>query len=79
MEKILIAGYFNDLFTISYTYDTYLNNTGQIIKMVTLLDFVLYHIKSLFVPSQKIEYSCFHLDLTRTTICLTESKRKIFV
>ena len=75
VEKILIAGYFDDLITMAYTDKHCLSNIGKTIKLFTSLGFVIHPNKSVFVPCQQIEYLGFDLNSVRMTISLTEAKK----
>ena len=62
VEKIVIAGYFDDLITINSSYASCFRNVSKIIELFIALGFVIHPSKSQFIPTEKIEYLRFVID-----------------
>ena len=76
VEKVEIAGYFDDLITIISSYASCLRNVAKIIKLFVTLKFVIHPRKSQFRPTQKIEYRGFVIDSISMSVSLSNKKKK---
>ena len=79
LDYIKIAAYIDDLITLAYSFDICLKNVWKCMKLLGNLSFSVHAEKSVFVPSQEIEYLGFIINSVTMTIRLTtEKKRKTF-
>ena len=62
IEKVLVAGYFNDLITMNSTHSSCCDNILKIYLLLPKLGFVLHPEKSTFNPCQEIEYLGFVIN-----------------
>ena len=76
IEKVVIAGYFDDLITFNSSYASCLRNVAKIIKLFITLGFVIHPTKSQFIPTQKIEYLGFVIDSISMSVSLSNKKKK---
>ena len=56
LDYVKIAAYIDDLITLAYSFDVYFKNVWKCVKLLGNLGFVVHLEKSVFVPSQEIEY-----------------------
>ena len=79
LDYVKIAAYIDDLITLAYSFDVYFKNVWKCVKLLGNLGFVVHLEKSVFVPSQEIEYLGFIINLVTMIVRLTiEKKKKIF-
>ena len=79
LDYVKIAAYIDDLITLAYSFDVYFKNVWKCVKLLGNLGFVVHPEKSVFVPSQEIEYLGFIINSVTMTVSLTiEKKNKIF-
>ena len=77
VEKIVIAGYFDDLIRINSSYASCFRNVSKIIKLFIALEFVIHSSKSQFIPTEKIEYLRFVIDSISMSVSLSNKKKRL--
>ena len=75
-NKIAVAGYFDDLITMARDKNICINNMKEIIRNLFSLGFIIHPEKSLFSPTQTLEFLGFVINSSTMTIRLTESKKQ---
>ena len=75
-NKISIVAYINDLISLENSYDTCQQNVWKIITLLDQLGFVVHPDKSVFSPTQEIEYLGFFINSKNMTIKLTLEKKE---
>ena len=78
-ENILLAGYFDDLITLSKNFRYIFDNVFKTVKTFNSLGFVIQPGKPAFILWQVIEYLGFSRDLVTMGVSLTELKQKLWV
>ena len=76
IEKILAAGYFDDLITMNSTHSSCDNNISKIYLLLSELGFVIYPEKSTFNPCQEIKHLGFVINSIEMTASLTPTKNR---
>ena len=74
LHYVKIAAYTDDLITLAYSFDICLKNVWKCLKLSGNLDFVVHPEKSIFVPSQEIEYLGFIINSVTMIVRLTTEK-----
>ena len=69
-------GYFDDLITMARDKNVCINDTKEIIRNLFSLGFIIHPEKSLFSPTQTLEFLVFVINSSTMTISLTESKKQ---
>ena len=78
-ELMLISAYIDDIITANKSFDICFRNVMKIINLFGHLGFIIHPEKSVFVPSQIIEYLGMVINSKNMTISLTlKKKEKIF-
>jgi hypothetical protein len=75
-RKIPIAGYIDDIFTTNKTAGLCYNGVKQTIALLDHLGFVIHPSKSVFLPTQSLEYLGFLIDSIGMTVSLTLQKKQ---
>ena len=70
LDYIEIAAYIDDLIILSYSFDI-LKNVWKCVKLLGNLGFVIHPEKSVFAPSQEVEYLGFITNSVTMTVRLT--------
>ena len=70
LDYIKIAAYIDDLIILSYSFDI-LKNVWKCVKLLGNLGFVIHPEKSVFAPSQEVEYLGFITNSVTMTVRLT--------
>ena len=79
LDYIKIAAYIDDLITLAYSFNICFKNVWKCVKLLGNLGFVVHPEKSVFAPSQEVEYLGFIINSVTMTVRLaTEKKRNIF-
>lgn len=79
LEHISIAAYIDDLITLARSFNICFDNVWKCAQKLDKLGFVIHPKKSVFIPSQEIEYLGFLINSVTMTIKLTtDKKKKIF-
>jgi len=73
--NILIADYIDDLITMAMNKDKCLDNIDKVIQLLDDLGFVIHPEKSIFEPTQVMEFLGFVIDTIRMIIYLTDRKK----
>ena len=76
IEKILVAGCFDDLITMNSTHSSYCDIISNIVLLLSKLGFVIHQKKSVFNPCQEIEYLGFAINSIKMTVSLTTAKKQ---
>ena len=74
---ILLAAYIDDILSADPSFKRCVKNLKSIISLLTSLGFYINVDKSIFVPSQIMEFLGFIINTVEMTIELTQSKRQI--
>ena len=75
-KGVNVADYIDDLITMSKSQFRCYDNIAIIIKTLDELGFVIHPDKSVFTPSQEIEYLGFVIDSRDMTVTLTQAKKQ---
>ena len=62
LDYIKSTAYIDDFITLAYSFDIYFKNVWKCVKLLGNLGFVVHREKSVFVPSQEIEYLGFIIN-----------------
>ena len=73
-QAVSLADYIDDLFTIGKTYSICSSNVDKIIELLDSLGFVIHPDKSLFEPSQNMEFLGFIINTVDMSLRLTPNK-----
>ena len=74
-NEICIAAYIDDLFTMNRSFESCLSNVKQSSKLLDDMGFTINVSKSIFIPSQKMEFLGFTIDSVAMTVTLTSIKK----
>ncbi len=74
-EDIIVAIYIDDLFTISETYESCLQQVKHIACFLDEMGFTINTKKSVFAPSQVMEFLGFSIDSRDMSVTLTDEKK----
>ena len=75
-NKIAVADYFDNLKTMTFDQKNCINNAKEIIRNLFSLGFIVYPEKTLFSPTQTVEFLGFVRNSATMTVCLTESQNQ---
>ena len=75
-KGVNVADYIDDLITMNKSQSRCYDNIAIIIKTLDELGFVIHPDKSVFTPSQEIEYLGFVIDSRDMTVTLTQAKKQ---
>ena len=75
-QGVIVAGYFDDLITLTITNGVCIQNILKIISSLDSLGFVIHPEKSTFLPSQEIEFLGFLINSVTMTVSLTHTKKE---
>ena len=73
--NICIAAYIDDLFTMNSEFNGCVSNVKEITSLLDHLGFTIHPEKSIFTPSQKIEFLGMIIDSVSMSVTLTEEKK----
>ena len=76
LDCVKIAAYIDDLITLAYSFDICYKNVWKCVRLLGNLGFVVHPEKSVFVPSQEIEYLGFTINSVTMIVRLTTEKKK---
>ena len=75
-NNVTIAGYFDDMITVSSTMEKSVCDITQTISLFDSLGFVIHPVKSIFLPSQTMEFLGFIIDSNNMTVSMTTGKKQ---
>ena len=75
-SKISVSAYIDDLITVAKNFSCYFTNIIKCVNLLDSLGFVVHPDKSVFVPSQTIEYFGFIINSVDMTVTLTNTKKE---
>ena len=73
---VTIADYIDDLITFNRTFSTCLDNVNAIVSLLDKLGFITHPSKSIFIPSQCIEFLGVLINSVTMTVVLTKAKKE---
>ena len=73
-NKMAVVCYFDDLITMACDQNICINNMKEIIRNLFSLDFVIHPEKTLFSPTQTLEFLGFVINSSTMTVRLTDSR-----
>ena len=76
-NKIVVAGYFDDLITMGSDQNICINNMKEISRNFFSLDFIVHPEKTLFSPTETLEFLGFVINSSTMTVCFMESKKQV--
>jgi len=74
-SKVTASSYIDDIITLDKLYDQCVKNVWMCAKIFDKLGFVIHPEKSVFIPSQTIEYLGVIIDSNKMTVTLTADKK----
>ena len=74
-HKVTLADYIDDLITMNRNKDLCYDNINKIIRLLDSLGFVVHPEKSIFEPTQIIEFLGFIINTIDMTVSLTNTKK----
>ena len=78
LDYVKIAAYIDDLITLPFSFDICFKNVWKCIRLLVNLGFVVQPEKSVFIPSQEIEYLRFIINSITVKERLTTGKKRKF-
>ena len=76
IHSVLVADYIDDLITMAIKKEKCLANIDLIVGLLDKLGFIIHPEKSIFEPSQVMEFLGFVIDTVNMVVCLTEEKKE---